>query len=45
MFTVCNFVDIKIFFVMPFMACLINMFTSDNKVVIFAVRVDKGWGA
>jgi len=27
------------------MTYLLNMFMTDNKVLIFALQVDKGWGA
>jgi len=27
------------------MTYLLNMFTTDDKVLIFALRVDKGWDA
>jgi len=29
---------------MPFTICLISMFTHNDKVLIFAVKVGKGWG-
>ena len=32
-------------FVTSLMTYLLNMFTIDDKVLIFALRVDKGWSA